>query len=116
MLLIVLIALAAALVAGALAPQMRRVGFAVGAVDRPGHRKVHARDVSRLGGVAVWGACAVVAAIAGAMGILDARVLAGVRVGWGPIAGGAMLLALVGLVDDVRGLRARTKLLAQVVA
>jgi UDP-GlcNAc:undecaprenyl-phosphate GlcNAc-1-phosphate transferase len=116
MLPIVLIALAAALVAGGLAPQMRRVGFAVGAVDRPGHRKVHARDVSRLGGVAVWGAFAAVTAMAAALGVLDPRFFARVRVGWGPIAGGALLLALVGLVDDVRGLRARTKLLAQLIA
>jgi len=116
MLPIVLLAFAAALVASGLAPIMRRMGFAVGAVDRPGHRKVHAADVSRLGGVAVWGAVAAVVALAAAMGVLDGADFARVRVMWVPLALGAALLALVGVVDDVRGLHARTKLAAQFLA
>jgi UDP-GlcNAc:undecaprenyl-phosphate GlcNAc-1-phosphate transferase len=116
MLPIALLALAAALVASGLAPIMRRTGFAVGAVDRPGHRKVHATDVSRLGGVAVWGAVAAVVALAGAFGVLDGADFARVRVMWVPLALGAALLAAVGVVDDVRGLHARTKLAAQFLA
>jgi UDP-GlcNAc:undecaprenyl-phosphate GlcNAc-1-phosphate transferase len=113
---LVLLALAAALSAGGLAPPMRRIGFAVGAVDRPGHRKVHATEVSRLGGVAVWGAVAYVVALAAVMGVLDASTFAQVRVGWAPLALGGALLATIGVVDDVRGLGARTKLLAQLAA
>src|SRR5881394_1867054 len=116
MLPIALLALAAALVASGLAPMMRRMGFAIGAVDRPDHRKVHATDVSRLGGVAVWGAVAAVVAMAAAMGVLDGAAFARVRVMWAPLALGAALLAFVGVVDDVRGLHARTKLAAQVLA
>ena len=111
-----LLALLAALLVGVLAPSMRHVGFAVGAVDRPSHRKVHATDVSRLGGVAVWGAFACAVWIAAATGALDGATFSSVRVTWPLLATGAGLLVLVGIVDDVRGLRARTKLLAQGVA
>jgi UDP-GlcNAc:undecaprenyl-phosphate GlcNAc-1-phosphate transferase len=111
-----LLALLAALVVGVLAPTMRRIGFAIGAVDRPGHRKVHATDVSRLGGVAVWSAVGCAVWIAAATGVLDGATFSSVRVTWPLLATGAGLLALVGVVDDVRGLRARTKLLAQGVA
>jgi UDP-GlcNAc:undecaprenyl-phosphate GlcNAc-1-phosphate transferase len=108
-----LLALLAALGVGLLAPSMRRIGFAVGAVDRPSHRKVHATDVSRLGGVAVWGAVGCAVWIAAATGALDGATFDSVRVTWPLLATGAGLLVLVGVVDDVRGLRARTKLLAQ---
>jgi UDP-GlcNAc:undecaprenyl-phosphate GlcNAc-1-phosphate transferase len=110
------LALVAALVVGLAAPLMRRIGFAIGAVDRPGHRKVHASDVSRLGGVAVWGAVSCAVVIAAATGVLDDETFVRVRVTWPLLATGAGLLVLVGIVDDVRGLRARTKLLAQCVA
>ena len=116
MLSIATLALAAALVAGSLSPYMRRAGFALGAVDRPGHRKVHATAVSRLGGVAVWGAVVYVVGLAVAMGVLDDAAFAGVRVHWGPLAVGAACLAVVGVIDDLRGLRARTKLVAQCMA
>ena len=111
-----LLTLLAALGVGILAPTMRRIGFAVGAVDRPGHRKVHANEVSRLGGVAVWGAVGCAVWIAAATGVLDGATFTSVRVTWPLLATGAGLLVLVGVVDDVRGLRARTKLLAQGVA
>jgi UDP-GlcNAc:undecaprenyl-phosphate GlcNAc-1-phosphate transferase len=111
-----LLALAAALVAGGLAPQMRRIGFAVGAIDRPGDRKVHATAVSRLGGIAVWGAVASVVALAAGLGVLDGAAFARVRVTWPLLAVGSAILTFVGVVDDVRGLHARTKLLAQVAA
>jgi UDP-GlcNAc:undecaprenyl-phosphate GlcNAc-1-phosphate transferase len=111
-----LLVLAAALVAGGLAPRMRRIGFAIGAVDRPDGRKVHATAVSRLGGIAVWGAVAAVVALAAGLGILDGAAFARVRVTWPLLAVGSAILTLVGVVDDVRGLHAGTKLLAQVAA
>ena len=116
MLPIALLALAAALVAGGLAPIMRRMGFAVGAVDRPGHRKVHATAVSRLGGVAVWGAVVWIVTLAASLGVLDGSTFADVSVTWPPLALGAALLALTGVADDVRGLGPWTKLGAQLAA
>ncbi|MGH7893054.1 MAG: MraY family glycosyltransferase [Candidatus Binatia bacterium] len=113
---IALLALLAALLAGLTAPVMRQVGFAVGAVDRPGHRKVHADEVSRLGGVALWSAVVVTALLAARAGVLDARAFEHAHVAWPLIAVGAALLAAIGFVDDVRGLGAGPKLLVQVVA
>jgi UDP-GlcNAc:undecaprenyl-phosphate GlcNAc-1-phosphate transferase len=116
MLSIALLALAAALVAGALSPVMSAIGFTVGAIDRPDHRKIHDGAISRLGGVAVWGAVVYVAALAGFTGLLDGEAFVRVRVLWPCLALGAALLAFVGIVDDVRGVRADLKLLAQGVA
>src|SRR5262249_55429853 len=99
-----------------LAPTMRRMGFALGAVDRPDERKVHATDVSRLGGIAVWGAVAWTVLLAAKFGVLDGEAFGNARVAWPLLAIGGGLLALVGVVDDVRGLHARTKLCAQCVA
>ena len=113
---IALLALATAFVAGVLAPQMRRLGFVVGAVDRPGHRRIHAGEVSRLGGVAVWSAVTLVVTGAALTGILDGEAFARVRVTWPCLALGGVILAIVGVLDDVRGLSARVKLLAQGVA
>src|SRR5438874_1004619 len=103
---LVLLAFAAAIVAGSLAPLMQRIGFAVGAIDRPDARKVHAVAVSRLGGAAVWGAVLWTTILAAGAGLLDGEAFADVRVGWIPLALGAVLLAVTGIVDDVRGLGA----------
>jgi hypothetical protein len=72
------------------------MGFAVGAVDRPGPPEGARDDVSRLGGVAVWGAVAAVVALAARSGVLDGADFARVRVMWVPLALGAALLAFVG--------------------
>src|SRR5262245_60745079 len=113
---IALLALLAATIASLLAPLMRRTGFAVGAIDRPGHRQVHADAVSRLGGVAVWGAVAVVAVVAARLGLVDARAFDTAGVAWPLLALGAVLLATIGVVDDVRGIGAGPKLFVQLVA
>ena len=38
-----------------LTPIVKRIAFRVGAVDRPNYRKVHARIMPRLGGLAIFG-------------------------------------------------------------
>ncbi|HXJ36082.1 MAG TPA: MraY family glycosyltransferase [Candidatus Eisenbacteria bacterium] len=113
---IVLLALLAATVASLAAPLMRQVGFAVGAIDRPGHRKVHEVEVSRLGGVTVWGAFVATAIVAERMGVLDAQAFTHAGVAWPLLALGAALLAAIGVVDDVRSMGAHWKLLVQIVA
>lgn len=88
----------------------RRLGF----VDEPGVRKVHARSTPVLGGVAV------VAAVALALGVgllLDDRIAGGLRLE-APIVvafAAALLVFGVGVYDDLFGLGARYKLVAQVV-
>jgi UDP-GlcNAc:undecaprenyl-phosphate GlcNAc-1-phosphate transferase len=88
----------------------------VDAVDRPGVRTVHTRPVPRIGGIAiVFSAVGLIAPVL----FLDNRfgdVFREVSVQVITLLGAATLIFLVGLVDDVRGLPARIKLIAEVIA
>ncbi len=109
------VALAATLV---LTPIVRRASLRLGLVDAPGGRRVHTTAISRLGGVAIFGGfCA---------GVL-AQCVGEVFLGWAPFVtrGGPPLIGafagmagifIVGLVDDLRGMRAGVKLAGQVLA
>ncbi len=83
-------------------PLARRIG----AVARPREDRWHRGEVPLLGGIAIVFATAVPALAAIGQG--DPRLLA-------LLAGGA-LIASVGLVDDLRGMRPQTKLLCQIAA
>ncbi|WP_181813330.1 glycosyltransferase family 4 protein [Gaiella occulta] len=78
-----------------------RLAYRVGLLDHPGPRKIHHRPVPLAGGIGVAAAITAGLLTAGA----EPRLLA---VTWA--------LVCVGLVDDARGLRARTRLGAQAVA
>jgi UDP-GlcNAc:undecaprenyl-phosphate/decaprenyl-phosphate GlcNAc-1-phosphate transferase len=97
-----------------LTPLARRVAIKVGAVGNPGGRHVHARSIPRLGGTALaagWGIAVLFSLhLPGKGG--DTLADSGLRL-WGMVAG-ALALCIVGAVDDIRGLRAYHKLLAQV--
>ena len=91
-------------------------GWAVGAgiLDRPdGVRKLHSRPVPRVGGIAIYVALATVLIavlfVPGAQpyGYLPVRALIATQAG-------ATVIFLLGLWDDVLGLRASTKLLVQI--
>ena len=100
--------LAAALIVMALTPLVIRLAPLIGGVDTPGREgraRVHRDPIPRIGGLAI------------AAGIL-VPVLLFVEVE-GPMLGivlGIPLVAAIGLVDDLRGLTAKTKLLAVMVA
>ena len=95
-------------------PLVRRLALRIGAVDIPDDRKVHAEPTPLLGGLAMY------------LGLL-----AGVMTAWllpdmqelfresteaaGIVVAGTALVAL-GLLDDVRGMRATTKLAGQLLA
>lgn len=74
------------------------------ALDRPNPRSLHAAPVPRSGGVAVMAGIAIGAALLpGQQGLV-------------PIAAGALLMFVVGVADDVRGLAPAWRLIAQLVA
>jgi len=102
-----LIGLSAFLLAAGATPVMRRVAFRLGIVDLPAARKVHARPMPLLGGVAIY-----VAFIA-TLAILGDRAYVREVVG---IFAGATLCSFVGAWDDRSSLRPRAKLLVQVLA
>jgi UDP-GlcNAc:undecaprenyl-phosphate GlcNAc-1-phosphate transferase len=88
-------------------PLARRLALASGVVDAPNARKVHHSPTPLLGGAAIY--LAFILAIALFGGRQEIRQLVGILVG-------ATFVSVVGVIDDVRGLRPALKLLAQVVA
>jgi UDP-GlcNAc:undecaprenyl-phosphate GlcNAc-1-phosphate transferase len=108
---------AAALVTGLIVtPIVRGVAHHLGLLDQPGGRKVHEVPIPRLGGVAM--AIAIAVAIGGAtIANPDLGSTLGLRPNRAPaILAGVGLLLVVGIVDDVRGMRALVKLAFQVAA
>jgi UDP-GlcNAc:undecaprenyl-phosphate/decaprenyl-phosphate GlcNAc-1-phosphate transferase len=88
-------------------PLARRVALASGVVDAPGARKVHQEPTPLLGGAAIYGAFVLALLIFG--GRQEIRQLVGILIG-------ATFISVVGVIDDVRGLRPLIKLGAQVLA
>jgi len=86
-------------------PWVSKLAFRIGAVDKPGKRKVHTQLMPRLGGVAVFAGFMAIAVIFYGF---DTRVL-------GIMAGGSIIL-LLGILDDKYDLPARYKLLGQIAA
>lgn len=110
---------AAALVVGLIVtPVVREVAKWLDLLDRPGaHRKVHQFPVPRVGGIAlaIAFAAGLGLALAGSGGDLDA--VGGLRPNRAPaILAGVSVLVIVGVVDDVRGMPALVKLVAQMAA
>jgi len=95
----------ALLVAALLTPLAMRLAPTVGAVDRPRAERWHERETPLLGGLAIT--AAIVTAVL-VFGGFTERMLA--------VCGGVLLLHVVGLVDDVKGVRPANKLVAQVAA
>jgi UDP-GlcNAc:undecaprenyl-phosphate GlcNAc-1-phosphate transferase len=97
--------LLAVLIVLALTPLVGRLAVRWGAIDRGGDRpRVHTTPVPRIGGLAI---------VAGIL--VPALLFVGLD---GPVEGiviGIPLIAAVGLIDDVRGLRPSVKLLATLV-
>jgi UDP-GlcNAc:undecaprenyl-phosphate/decaprenyl-phosphate GlcNAc-1-phosphate transferase len=108
-------AFTAALVAGIfLTPVVRMLALRVGAVDRRGGRHVHAGGIPRLGGVALAGGWCFPLLTFFPLEAFGRDTLAHAGSQILGVVGGGLALCLVGAVDDLRGLRAVHKLIAQV--
>lgn len=97
--------LAALVIAFGLTPLIRRLAIARGILALPGNRTIHLKPVPYLGGLAMFISFTVVALTFMPFG----RELAGLLLG-------CTILAVVGAIDDVRGLGSWTRLGWQVVA
>lgn len=105
-----------ALLAWVLTPAVRNLCRAQGWLDQPDHRKLHTQAVPRLGGVAIMAAYALSLLLFAALP-LSASFEA--RSQWNQILRllpAVSLVFLMGLVDDLRGLRPFTKIVAEVCA
>jgi UDP-GlcNAc:undecaprenyl-phosphate GlcNAc-1-phosphate transferase len=101
----------AALLSFMLTPWVRRLAVHIGAVDRPGPRKVHSSEVPRLGGLAVVASGAIVAALLfwsapPQVGRIADDIALGLTFGLLPIL-------ICSIADDVHPLRALPKFAAQ---
>ena len=86
-------------------PLVKRIAFKIKALDEPAERKVHSAPMPRLGGLAIclgfWATVLLTTEMTGALyGLL----------------GGGLLITLVGIIDDVRGVTAKQKLAVQIIA
>jgi UDP-GlcNAc:undecaprenyl-phosphate GlcNAc-1-phosphate transferase len=97
-------------------PIVIRVARWMGIVDSPDMRKVHLKPIPRIGGVAIFvsmiGLLVPVLLLPDVVGHTSRLVQTKIII----LLGAAGFMFLIGLADDIKGLRARTKLFAQVAA
>lgn len=88
-----------------LVPIIKRIAIHVGAMDMPNKRKVHTVPMPRLGGLAIY-----LSFLLGYMlyGEISTQMIS--------ILIGSFLLILVGICDDVKPIKARYKLIVQILA
>ncbi|AVK82770.1 undecaprenyl-phosphate alpha-N-acetylglucosaminyl 1-phosphate transferase [Lysinibacillus sp. B2A1] len=112
------VSLIAAFVASILlTPLVKRLAFRIGAVDAPNYRKVHARIMPRLGGLAIFLAFLIGVAILypylTSIGVLPWYVS---KYSLLAIIAGACIIVATGVIDDMREISAKAKMLGQLVA
>lgn len=110
-----LVALVAAVVTGVATPLVARLATAAGAVDRPSDpRKVHTRPVPTLGGLGMM--AGFLAALAVAAFLPPFQELFATSSEPAGLLAGVAVIALVGVVDDLRGLPPTVKVAGQILA
>jgi UDP-GlcNAc:undecaprenyl-phosphate GlcNAc-1-phosphate transferase len=100
-----------------LTPGVLKLSRRLGAVDVPDDRKVHAVPTPTLGGVAIFAAVIVGLGVASALGAFRSSF----QLTWPPselvaIMIGALIIFSLGIIDDLHGLAAPTKLAGQILA
>lgn len=91
-------------------PLAKKLSWKLGAVDYPKDRGMHKKPMPRMGGIAiVLGFTITMVVMAFLLPGIAKRQFAGLAVG-------ATIIAILGVVDDVKNLRARDKLCVQIVA
>lgn len=92
-----------------LTPLVKKLAFKIGAVDAPNHRKVHARIMPRLGGLAIY--------FAFLIGYIFLKVTTGFETEYGTaILIAATIIVITGVIDDMREISAKAKMLGQFAA
>ena len=109
-----LVGLVALVTAFMLTPIVRWAAIKMGAIDKPSDRKVHANPTPTLGGLAMLLALFVAGTVAYSMDEFR-DVFYQSSEAWG-IAAGALVIFILGMVDDLRDLPAPVKLAGQVFA
>ncbi|MGE7695938.1 glycosyltransferase family 4 protein [Lysinibacillus sp. NPDC094177] len=95
-----------------LTPLVKRLAFKIGAVDAPNYRKVHARIMPRLGGLAIFLSFLIAVAIFQPILIINengSNFLLAIIIG-------ACIIVATGVIDDMREISAKAKLVGQLIA
>lgn len=87
-------------------PLVKKLAFWIGAVDHPDERKVHTNIMPRLGGLAIF--------IATTIGLFIFTIAEFDELYWMLL--GSLVIVATGIMDDIKPLSAKTKLLAQIAA
>lgn len=94
-----------------LTPIVRKISLAKGFLDRPGGRKIHRGDMPTLGGIAICVSFLAAMLIAFRFVPQDMREFSH---GFMGLCIGGLIIIGLGIYDDIKGVRARLKLLVQV--
>lgn len=92
-------------VSAILVPIIKKVAEHVGAMDIPNERKVHIKPMPRLGGLAIFGAFLIGYMLFARMSIQMLSILIG-----------GFIIVLTGVFDDIKPVRAKYKLVMQILA
>ena len=103
-------------VTASLTPMVRRLALAVGAVDDPTARRVHTRRIPRMGGIAIVLGFFLPLLALFALNTSTARIFFGAPRMAGCLIVGSLLVAGLGLCDDIIGVGAKAKLGVQTAA
>ena len=113
----ILVFLIAALVASGLSPLARALALRLGAEDRPGpSRKIHDRSMPRLGGLALGAAAGLAVVFAAWIGTPGGDLIREFPQPVLRLALAGLVVALLGIVDDIHNLGPWTKLAGEVMA
>ncbi len=94
------------LIAYFVTPIVKKIAFKVGAVDIPkDNRRVHKQPIPRLGGLAIFGGFIISVLLFSSFDRLPIGLLLG-----------SLVIVLVGIIDDIRPLNAKIKLIFQILA
>lgn len=99
-----------------LTPLVKRIAFRVGAVDRPNYRKVHARIMPRLGGLAIFGSFLIGYFILRPVDPISNAVEPAFIPITTAIIIGAFIIIITGVFDDILEITAKAKMLGQLLA
>lgn len=103
---IAVVLLFAFLMTYATTPLVRKLAFRVGAIDVPkDNRRMHSKPIPTMGGLAIF--------FSFTLAMLAFEPMDASNLG---LLGGALIIALMGVIDDIRPLRALDKLLVQIMA
>ena len=101
-----------------LVPVSKKIATRLGAIDKPSARRVHSVPTTRMGGIAICGGMGLALLVAYAvqyLGILQDRIFSS-EINYDILFAAVLVIFLVGAIDDVKQLRARTKLFGQIIA